>query len=326
MSVLKKVLLGLALLLIVVVLLAMLYVKTVLPDVDYAPIMKVDASPERIERGKYLANHVAVCIDCHSKRDWSKFSGPPIAGTFGMGGELFDQKFGFPGAYYSKNITPAGISDYTDGELFRAITTGVNKDGEAMFPVMPFHNYGKMDPEDIKAVIAYVRTLAPIENVVPQSSSDFPMNFIINTIPKKAMPSKMPDPKNTVAYGNYMATAASCFDCHTPFEKGNFVPGFEFAGGREFPFPDGSVVRSGNISPHTTTGIGLWSKESFIAMFKAREDGSKLQTGIKPGEFNSVMPWTMYAGMKNEDLAAIYDYLKTLRPVENKIEKFEKAK
>jgi hypothetical protein len=242
-----------------------------------------------------------------------------------MGGELFDQKFGFPGAYYSKNITPAGISDYTDGELFRTITTGVNKDGEAMFPVMPFHNYGKMDPEDIKAIIAYVRTLTPIQNEIPESSSDFPMNFIINTIPQKATLSKMPDSANTVAYGKYLATAASCIDCHTKFEKGNFVPGTEFGGGREFPFPDGSVVRSGNITPDAT-GIGSWSKESFVASFKSREDGSKLPTGIKPGEFNSMMPWNMYAGMKSEDLAAIYDYLKTVQPIKNKVEKFTKGK
>ncbi|ESU23805.1 cytochrome c-like protein [Flavobacterium enshiense DK69] len=324
MSVLKKVLLGFALLLIVVVFSAMLYMKMALPDVGDAPAMKVVATPEKIERGRYLANHVTICIDCHSKRDWSKFSGPIVPGSIGMGGELFDQKFGFPGSYYSKNITPSGISDYTDGELYRAITTGVNKKGEAMFPVMPFHNYGKLDPEDVKAIIAYVRTLAPIENKIPESSSDFPMNFIINTIPQKAKPSKIPDPSNTLAYGNYLATAASCVDCHTQFEKGEFVAGMEFAGGREFPFPDGSVVRSANITPHAS-GMGQWSKESFIAMFKAREDISKNPAGIKPGEYNSIMPWTMFAGMKNEDLAAIYDYLKTLKPIDNKVEKFTKG-
>ncbi|UOK42932.1 MULTISPECIES: c-type cytochrome [Flavobacterium] len=324
MNGIKKTLLILGLLLIVVVFSAMLYVKMALPDVGEPPAMKVVATPEKIERGRYLANHVTICIDCHSKRDWSKFSGPIVPGSTGMGGELFDQKFGFPGSYFSKNITPSGISDYTDGELYRAITTGVNKKGEAMFPVMPFHNYGKMDPEDVKAIIAYVRTLAPIENKIPESSSDFPMNFIINTIPKKANPSKRPDPNNTVTYGNYLATAASCVDCHTQFEKGKFVPGMEFGGGREFPFPDGSIVRSANITPHGS-GIGQWSKETFITLFKSHEDLSKIQTGIKLGEYNSIMPWTMYAGMKNEDLAAIYDYLKTLKPIDNKVEKFTKG-
>jgi hypothetical protein len=62
-------------------------------------------------------------MDCHSTRDWSKFSGPLVEGTLGQGGERFDQTVGMPGVVYSKNITPARIGDYTDGELFRLITT-----------------------------------------------------------------------------------------------------------------------------------------------------------------------------------------------------------
>ena len=69
----------------------------------------------------------------------------------------------------------------------------VNKDGKAIFPVMPYKYYGQMDVEDIKSIIAYIRTLKPIENVVPKSSSDFPMNFLINTIPEKAHSSKRPE-------------------------------------------------------------------------------------------------------------------------------------
>ncbi len=70
---------------------AMSYCKIALLNVGAAPVMKIDATPERIARGEYLANDVTVCIDCHSKRDWSRFSGPPLAGTLGMGGDLFDQ-------------------------------------------------------------------------------------------------------------------------------------------------------------------------------------------------------------------------------------------
>ena len=164
---------------------ALLYLKVALPNVGRAPDITVEPTPERLARGEYLANHVTVCIDCHSKRDWSRFSGPPAEGTIGMGGDLFDQKFGFPGKYYAKNITPAGISRYTDGELFRVITTGVDKEGRALFPVMPYIYYGQMDEEDIMSIIAYIRTLKPIQNDVPESSSDFPMNLIINTIPTR---------------------------------------------------------------------------------------------------------------------------------------------
>ena len=141
MKKLKHLLLWFVLLVAVLLSGTLVYIKFALPDVGPAPFLKVEMTPERIARGEYLANHVAVCIDCHSKRDWTRFSGPPAEGTYGMGGGLFDQKFGFPGVYFAKNITPAGINRYTDGELFRVITTGVNKEGEAMFPVMPFHYY-----------------------------------------------------------------------------------------------------------------------------------------------------------------------------------------
>ena len=277
---------------------------------------------KKIERGKYLANTVTVCIDCHSTRDWTKFAGPVLNGTIGKGGERFDHAVGFPGTYYSKNITPAGIKRYTDGELFRLITTGVTKEGRAMFPVMPYQHYGKMDPEDIKCIIAYIRSLAPIENAVQESVSDFPMNFIINTIPAKADPQKMPSKSDSLAYGKYIVNAGSCIECHTQVNKGKIIAGLEFSGGREFKFPDGSVVRSANITPDDVTGIGKWTKELFIARFKMYADSSYKPQTVAAGQFNSIMPWNMYSKMNKEDLAAIYTYLKTITPLKNTVTKF----
>ncbi len=294
------------------------YIKFLLPNVGSAPDLKVERTPERIARGAYLANHVTVCIDCHSKRDWSRFSGPPIAGTFGMGGDLFDQKFGFPGVYYATNITPAGLVNYTDGELFRVITTGVNREGKAMFPVMPYHYYGLMDEEDIKSIIAYIRTLQPIENEVPKSKSDFPMSFIINTIPDKAHYSKLPLKSDTVNYGKYLTTAAACLDCHTQVNHGQLIAGFEYGGGREFPFPDGSIVRSTNISSEDSTGIGGWTRERFIGSFRMHSDSTLLSIKLSPGSFNSIMPWSMYGKMTTGDLLSIFAYLKTVKPVKAK--------
>ena len=312
-----------SLLVLVVAFVSMLgYIKFALPNVDAAPELKVEMTPERIARGEYLAHHVAVCIDCHSTRDWTRFSGPPTAGTFGKGGDVFDQKFGFPGVYYAKNITPEGISRYTDGELFRTITTGVSKEGQALFPVMPFHYYGQMDEEDIKSIIAYIRTLEPIENDVPESKSDFPMNFIINTIPHKASFTKLPPKTDVVNYGKYLANAASCVDCHSKYEKGSLVAGTEFGGGREFPFPDGSIVRSANISADEETGIGGWDEETFVSFFKAYSDSTVVNTKLNPGDFNSIMPWTMYGKMEEEDLKAIFAYLKTVKPISNSVVKF----
>ncbi|MGH2646887.1 MAG: c-type cytochrome [Ginsengibacter sp.] len=304
----------------------LIYVKTALPDVGAAPDMKITSTPDRIERGRYLANSVVVCMDCHSTRDWSKFAGPLLPGTLGKGGERFDQKVGFPGIYYSRNITPAGIGRYTDGELFRVITTGVTKEGTALFPVMPYAHYGKMDPEDVMSIIAYIRTLAPIESQVPKPVSDFPMNFIINTIPVKAAPQKIPPASDQLAYGAYITNAASCIECHTKVDKGKIIPEFSFSGGREFEFPDGSVVRSANITPDITTGIGTWTEEMFIDRFKAYADSSYHPATVTAGEFNSIMPWNMYCKMAKEDLAAIYTYLRSVKPITNKVEKFTAAK
>lgn len=160
------------------------------PKVSPAEELTIEYTPDRIARGSYIANHVAVCMDCHSQRDFSEFSGPPAPGTLGKGGDRFDHGMGFPGVFYAKNITPFGISDYTDGELYRLITTGVTNDGRAMFPLMPYRYYGKMDPEDIYDIIAYVRSIPSIESDIPDSEADFPVSVIIKTIPTDATPEK----------------------------------------------------------------------------------------------------------------------------------------
>lgn len=297
------------------------YVKIALPDVGAAPDMKVDVSAAKLERGKYLANHVMLCMDCHSTRDWNQFSGPLVPGSEGKGGELFDQKLGCPGKYIAPNITPYNLQHWSDGELFRSITEGVTKDGRALFPIMPYHLFGQLDRNDIEAVIAYIRNLKPIESVQETSSSDFPMNFIINTMPEKATLSKMPPKSDTLNYGKYMITASGCMDCHTKQEQGKFV-GQLYAGGFEIKLPDGSVVRSANLTPDKESGIGNWSKNYFIKRFKMYADSAYVNPVVKPGDFQTIMPWTMYAGMDTVDLAAIYKYLKHLDPVYHVVEKF----
>lgn len=301
------------------------YVKIALPDVGEAEDLKIDYTQERIERGRYLANSVTVCMDCHAKRDWSKFAGPPTAGTLGMGGDRFDQSVGMPGVFYAKNITPAGISRYTDGELFRLITAGVTKEGRAMFPLMPYPYYGRMDKEDIYSIIAYVRSLPAIENSVPDSEPDFPMNFILNTIPQKPQHQTKPEKTDMLAYGAYMTNASGCVECHTQVDKGQIISDLAFSGGRDFKFPDGSVVMSANITPDKETGIGSWTKEMFVQRFKAYADSSYSNPSVALGEFNTIMPWTMYAHMEEDDLSAIYTYLRSVKPISNPVVKFASA-
>jgi len=303
----------------------LIYVKTALPNVGAPEDLTIERTPERIERGRYLAHSVTVCMDCHSTRDWSKFSGILKEGSLGIGGERFDQSIGLPGVFISKNITPEGIQRYTDGELFRVITTGVTKEGRAMFPLMPYRYYGKMDREDIYSIIAYIRTLQPIANNVEESVPDFPMNFIINTIPQPAQPQPRPAQFDLLAYGAYMASASACVECHTDVDKGQIIPELSFAGGRAFQFPDGSVVRSSNITPDKETGIGNWTREQFIARFKLFADSSYVAPPVAPGEFNTIMPWTMYGQMKEEDLSAIFAYLQSVKPITNSVTKFSPA-
>ncbi len=300
------------------------YVKTMLPDVGDAPELSVDKSEAQVERGRYLANHVMVCMDCHSKRDWSRYSGPLVEGTLGQGGEVFDQNMGFPGRFVASNISPHGIGGWTDGEIWRAVTSGVGKDGRPLFPIMPYPNAGQLDESDIHAVIAYLRTLSPVANDPPASKADFPMNFIIHTIPEKPSFQKMPPASDRVAQGRYLVTAAGCRDCHTRQVKGKFV-GPEFGGGFAFNFPDGSVTTSSNITPHAT-GIGNWSEEQFVLRFKQYVDSAYVSPQVAAGEKQTPMPWTMYAGMTNEDLSAIYTYLKTLTPVDNAVVQFTSGK
>lgn len=302
---------------------AMAYVKLALPNVGAAPEMKVEITPARAARGEYLAQHVALCADCHSTRDYSRFSGPMTPGTMGKGGELFDQKMGFPGFFTAKNITPYGIGEWTDGEIYRAITTGVSRDGHAFFPVMPYPYYRHMNEEDAKSIVAYLRTLPPIENRPADSKPDFPMNFILNTIPQKADPMPLPDPKDELATGKYLTIMAGCAECHTPAERGQIIAEKMFSGGRPFEFPTGTLYAA-NITPDKETGIGSLTKETFVARFRAYTDSGYVPQKVGPKDMQTIMPWTMYGGMKPEDLGAIYTYLMSVPPIKNSVsEKFK---
>ncbi len=297
------------------------YVKFALPNVGPAPDMQIEGTMAQIERGEYLANNVMVCMECHSQRDWTLFLAPPKPGTKGIGGEVHDQRLGFPGKYVSSNLTPYHLSEWTDGEIFRAITSGVDRDGNALFPIMPHPNFGQLDEEDIKSVIAYIRTLESVEYDTDPSESDFPMNFIINLIPQKAYLKPAPPKSDLVAYGEYLSISAMCATCHTQQDdKGAFI-GPEFGGGMSFKLDDGSIVRSANLTP-SPTGIGTWTRESFIQRFKEYADSTYVPHVVNEGDFQTTMPWSSYSHMTEDDLAALFEYLQSLTPVDNIVEKF----
>ncbi len=299
----------------------LLYLFTALPNAGPAPGIEVEGTAAQVERGRYLANHVSLCIDCHSERDWSKFSGPITGGTLGMGGDVFDESMGLPGTLYAKNITPANLGDWTDGEIYRVITTGVDKEGEPIFPLMPYRQYRYMDPDDVKAIIAYLRTLEPIDHEVPESEVNFPVNLIIRTVPQAPEPTERPSIDDIIEYGKYMTTIAGCSSCHTPEVEGTRVEELFMAGGFEFHMP-GGTVRSANITPHKKNGIGNWSEKQFVSRFKQYDVPNDSLADTPREGFNSVMPWKMYSGMTEQDIKAIYAYLMSLEPNSHRVVKF----
>lgn len=287
------------------------------------PEITLPSSPEAIERGRYLATHVAVCMDCHSTRNWAYFSGPITPGTLGRGGEVFDESTGLPGVVISKNITPYSLGDWSDGELFRVITGGLQNDGDALFPLMPYDAYRIMDERDLLAIIAYLRTLDPIENDVPDHQLQFPLSLIVNSIPREAE-LRTVNRDDPVEYGEYLATLSGCTWCHTPMNATQqIIPELSLAGSHDF-FMGDFVVRSSNISSDSETGIGSWSREDFIARFREFQGEAGRTMPIGPDGFNTLMPWTMYADMTDEDLTAIYTFLMQSEPQRNEVTIFEK--
>jgi len=320
MKKIKKVLLYVVIVAVLFVISAVSYVTLALPDVGKPEDLKIAATPQRIEHGKYLVTHVAGCVDCHTQRNWAKLAAPIDTNRLGAGGEVFDDKVDFPGVAHVPNITPYHLSSWTDGELFRAITTGVKKDGSVIFPIMPWQYYSQLDREDIYDIIAYIRTLKPVTADYPATKLDFPLNIIVHTMPQKATFSKKPDPKDTLAYGKYLVQMVACRECHSQADKGNLLPGLEFAGGRAFKM-EGGTVKSANITSDKETGIGNWTKEQFVARFRLYQN--MILPPVKKGEFQTIMPWLVYSGMNTGDLESIYTYIHTLKPIKNTVVKFK---
>jgi len=310
---------GIGLLLAIFIIIFM-YINFSFPNIELQKNFTAEVNDQRIERGKYLVNSVTGCLHCHSTVDFTKFSGKIVKGTEGKGGRFYPEEAGFPGSFYAANITPSSLKNWSDAEIYRAITSGVNKDGDALFPLMPYNMYKHLTIEDAKSIIAYLRTLQPVETHYAKSEFTFPFSLILKTIPTDPEPTDENKFDNNVAYGKYLVTIGGCEDCHTPSEGGKPDLKRQFAGGFSIPVETGGVCTSANITPDMETGIGSWTKEDFIQRFKFYLNIDSLN--VNHGEYNTEMPWTVYAKMTEEDLGAIYDFLRTVAPVKNRVAKF----
>ncbi|MEJ8573947.1 cytochrome C [Microbaculum marinum] len=255
-----------------------------------------------LERGTYLANGPAACGNCHTP---ITPDGRPIQGQE-LAGRLIEDNPAFTA--YAGNITPdeeTGIGSWTDEQIITAIREGKRPDGSIIGPPMPIGLYRGISDTDAKALVAYLRSIPPVRNEVPESTYRIPLP------PSYGPPvGNVPDVAEgvTVEYGGYLAgPIAHCLECHTPMgDKGH--PDFENqlgAGGFQFHGPWGTSVSS-NLTPHED-GIAEYTDEEMVAM---------ITTGTRPDGTPMYPPmgYGYYANMKPGDVQAIVKYLRTLPP------------
>ena len=308
-------------LLVVVCLLAVIAALAITFTIGWRPIIgpraraltdrKFETTPQRMERGRYLVKSTILCLDCHSDHDWKAEGMPPLPGRDGAGWIVEEE--GLPGRVVAQNLTPdreTGAGNWTDDQLARAIREGIGHDGRALFPMMPYLNFQRLPDEDLASVIVYIRSLPAVRNPLPPTEVIFPVNYLIRSVPEPLTgPVPPPDLSTPEKRGQYLVALASCADCHTPRDRGRPLEGKAFAGGNRFKGPWGDVLAA-NITPDKT-GIGYYNEQLFF---------DAMRTGTVMGrKLNPIMPWGHYRNMTDEDLKAIWAYLRTLKPVENRV-------
>lgn len=296
------------------------FVITFRPAQRPAPDVHVQLTQERIERGRYLATSVTGCDYCHSRHDWNRFGGP-IEGAALAGGETFGKAEGMPGDVTAPNLTPdreTGLGAWSDGEILRALREGVDRHGKAIFPMMPYPDFAELSDEDATAIVAYLRSIAPVAHASRPSRIDFPVSFFTKLAPKPLEgPVAAPPRENSVAYGKYLTAISGCKGCHTPVDSRHVrLDDQLFAGGQEFRGTFGTL-RSTNLTKDNT-GLGELDRQAFIDWIKSYEDIEAMAMPCDPKK-NTIMPWLWFARMTEDDLGAIYDYLRTVPAIRNDV-------
>jgi len=275
-----------------------------------------ERTPARWARGKYIVENEAACADCHSPHDWIKHDSPIPDGMEGAG-EDFSIMNGLPGHIVAPNLTPdpeTGSGGWSDDAMARAIREGIGHDGRALFPMMPYENYRHMPDEDLASVIVYLRSLPPVRNPLPKTEIIFPVKYLIRSVPQPVTEVVVaPDLTDTVKRGEFLVMMSGCRDCHTPMEKGQALPNMDLAGGQIFEGPWGKVA-----TPNLTTdpsGIPYYDEALFFQVMRTGYARARL--------INQIMPWRHYGGMTDDDLKAIFAYLKTVKPIRHVVDNAE---
>lgn len=269
------------------------------------------ATPELVARGKYVFGAAAGC-GCHTEK------GQPI----NSGGRRYDGPFG---TVHSANITPdreTGIGSWTDEQIITAVRLGRRPNGERLIPVHPYTVFNGMAEADLRALVAYLRSVPPVRRqnrakriTVPLFESVFLPAWLAAFAPRETPP--VVAPTAGLARGEYLVRAVGhCGECHTPRTVTQAVDNSRFLGGNA-KGPENSEVP--NITPDKTTGLA-WSEEE-IADYLA--SGNKPDGDVAGGLMGEVIQGTFagYKDLTNADRLAIARYLKSIPPVRNKVGK-----
>ena len=255
-------------------------------DIQIASV-DVPTDSESLERGRHFVETIGLCQECHGEN---------------YEGEILGEDLLF-GRVAPPNLTSGkgGIGEsLTDIDYVRAIRHGVGSDGKALL-IMPSEAFNRIGDEDLGAMIAYLKSVPPVDNEVPQSSArliariltvfDDEALFAANKIDHDAPRPSAPSIGVTVEYGEYLATV--CTICH----------GENLAGGS---LPDDFNVSAPNITPAGV--LSVWTESDFI---------STIRTGVTPGR-NKLdeedMPWKRFGLMSDDELKAIWLYLQSVPP------------
>jgi hypothetical protein len=281
-------------------------------------------------RGSYLVNVVIGCPECHTPR----LPTGQLDLTMFMAGETTPA----PGCIFKapnddcvhpRNLTnhETGLKNRTDAEIKKMFLEGKRPaptGEEALSPVMPYYLLHNMNADDADAIVAYLRTLPGIKNEIPRRGMFWDLPQPVPALNLAKVPQPAPTYPNLAAAerGKYLATQTGlCIECHSEHlrmgptalnEDKLFQGGEDFTGvlGPNFPFP----IRSKNITPDVTTGVGMWTQAELVRALKMGLD--KAGKGICPP-----MPSGMagYARLTDDDADAIAHYLLSIPPAANMV-------
>jgi cytochrome c553 len=270
---------------------------------------QADGDPKLIERGAYLAN-TAACLVCHTAMGPQ---GPDFANV-GAGGLEMEEKFG---TWRSPNITPdksTGIGSWTDEQVIVAVREGIRPDGTKLNPMMPYMNYNVMTDDDAKALVAFLKTLKPVERTVAKS------DVKLEPIPVGKPPNEAPG-DDPMKQGAYVASLMLCNHCHWTPNKEFTAPASPdkmFSGGLPFELPPmgKGVLYGANITSDPDTGIGKWTEEQIFTSLKTmqRPDGRMIQGPM-------LFMQSVWSQLPEQDLKNVALFIKKLPPVKNKVPK-----